>query len=226
MPVYNMPLTAIDMAETRRYAGLRGQTAFPEELLAEACSEALILSKPRGCWQVYAYDDAARTIGSPEPFYLKGEQITRHLAGATHVAVMAVTAGPKLDEAIEAHFAAGRYTAGLLLDAAGTTAVEMAADAVNQLVATQEIRRGLTAITRFSPGYGDWNIIDQPYILGLAGGEAIGIGVTASCMLLPRKSVTAVIGLVPGAKRPTLADCAGGGCKTCPQLNCLARKEN
>jgi hypothetical protein len=84
----------------------------------------------------------------------------------------------------------------------------------------------LTALTRYSPGYGDWDITDQPHILALAGGEAIDVSVTPSCMLIPRKSVTAIIGLAPGTDRPAPPNCASGGCKTCSQINCLARKEN
>jgi hypothetical protein len=226
MTVFHTPLTKIDKAETRRYAGLRGETAFPDELLEAACSEALVLAKASGCWETYHYDAASGTIHGETPVPLQGGSIVRHLKPALEVAVLAVTIGPALEEAVLAHFAAGNYTLGLLLDAAGTAAVEAAADAVNQLISDQASRRGLSSISRFSPGYGDWEITDQSCILRLSKGEKIAIGVTPSCMLLPRKSVTAVVGLRAAKGEQTTTGCKPEGCDACSQPNCPARKEN
>lgn len=221
--VFNPPLTSVDKEEARRYAGLKTAADFPEAMLAEACRRALLFASPRAVWNIYPYDAAAATIGAPSPLRLTGG-IVRHLDGAVEAAVLAVTVGPALETEAERLFAAGEYTAGLLLDAAGTTAVEMAADAADAMIADHAARRGLAARRRFSPGYGGWAVTDQPAVTALAGGEAIGLAVTASCMLVPRKSVTAVIGLAPAGSRPGDAAC-GAGCAACPQTNCLARKE-
>jgi cobalamin-dependent methionine synthase I len=43
-----------------------------------------------------------------------------------------------------------------------------------------------------SPGYGDFGLEDQPQLLELSGGAALGITVTENFMMVPRKSVTAV----------------------------------
>lgn len=226
MPIYNTPLVNIDKEETRRYAGLRGEAAFPEQLLEQACSEALVYTKPRGCWQVYPYDAKTATIIGQTLFRPVGNSIIRHLVNAVEVAILAVSIGPDLEEAAASHFAGGEYTTGLLLDAAGTTAVETTTDTVNNLIASQASRRGLTALTRFSPGYGDWDITDQPHILALAGGNQINITVTPSCMLLPRKSVTAIVGLQPSRISAPVKVCRAESCKACSLPNCSVRKEN
>jgi hypothetical protein len=224
MHTYNPWLAKIDKEEVRRYAGLRGAAAFPEPLLDNACTEALLLAQPRAVWNVYPYEDAHGVLAAPEPLRLTGSNIRRHLAGAGEAAVLAVTIGTALEEEVSKLFAAGEYTAGLLLDAAGTTAVEQAADAADGYIAAQAARRGLTAKSRFSPGYGDWPITDQPAMVALAGGGRIGLAVTPSCMLVPRKSVTAVIGLAPaGASDGTR--CAERGCGGCPRTDCIARRE-
>lgn len=224
MTVYNPRLVAIDSEETRRYAGLRDGVSFPDGLLDQACAEALLLASPGGCWQTYAYDAETSAIHSHPSVRLTGAKLARHLSAAVEVAVMAVTIGAQLETASSAHFGAGDYTAGLLLDAAGSTAVETVADAINSLIAAEAARRGLRALSRFSPGYGDWAITDQPVVLNLAGGGLIGITVTPSCMLSPRKSVTAIVGLQPAAAGHQPEVCHGEDCHTCSLVNCYARK--
>jgi hypothetical protein len=225
MPVYNTPLLTIDRAETRRYAGLRGDTQFPDDLLDQACMAAKLLAKPRGCWQIYSYCTQTATIKYGTGFTLASKSITRHLAEAVKIAVCAVTIGDDLEHAVSEHFAKGEYTAGLLLDAAGSSAVETIADAVNALIADQEAQSGYSAIRRFSPGYGDWSITDQSKILALAGADVINLSATTSCMLQPRKSVTAIIGLTATTSHQSSPNDTGGNCQACPLHSCFARKE-
>lgn len=223
MPIYNAPLLAVDKKETRRYAGLRGPDTFPEDMLDQACLSARLLAKPRGSWSIYPYCAATATIIADVPFRLAGNYIADHLSSAVEIAVMAVTIGKDPEEAITAHFAKGEYTHGLLLDAAGSAAVETIADSINTIIASQAAHRGLTAVRRYSPGYGDWQITDQRQILNLAEGQRIDVDISESCMLQPRKSVTAVVGLTPAKTPPPTAD--SGGCKACTLITCLARKE-
>lgn len=223
MSTFNPRLTKLDASEVRRYAGVRGETRFPEEMVIKACADALLLISPQTVWRIYRYDTDG-IIAGPLAFRPAGTAIARHLAGAGEVAVLAASVGPHLETEVTRLFAAGEYTAGLLLDAAGTTAVEAAADAANVLIADQAARRGLLAKCRFSPGYGDWTITDQAAIVALAGGASIGIMVTETSMLVPRKSVSAVIGLAPGSA-PHLPACRGPGCAACADIHCMARKE-
>ncbi|MDR3560974.1 MAG: methionine synthase [Negativicutes bacterium] len=226
MPSYYPPLTQINKEETRRYAGLRENATFPEEMLEQACAEALLLVKPRGCWQQYRYEASTGSILAPTPLRLVGDTILKHLAGAAEIAVIAVSIGLELEDAVASHFKAGDYTAGLLLDAAGTAAVEAAADAVNGLISAQAARQGLHSLFRYSPGYGSWDITAQPQVLSLSDGHTIDISVTPSCMLLPRKSMTAVIGLQAANTQSINTGCLPDGCKNCSQINCLSRKES
>ncbi|HWQ61773.1 MAG TPA: methionine synthase [Negativicutes bacterium] len=224
MQTFNPPLLKIDKEEARRYAGLRTETVFPEHVLDAACAEALLLVRPQAVWKIYPYAPSDGLVAGPTPLRLTGRTIHSHLAGAGEAAVLAVTIGSALEEEVSRLFAAGQYTAGLLLDAAGTAAVEQAADAADAFIADQAARRGLAPRRRFSPGYGDWPITDQPAMVALACGGQINLSVTASCMLVPRKSVTAIIGLGPAGRQAGTA-CKKAGCAACPQTDCIARKE-
>jgi hypothetical protein len=227
VPTYNPSLKNIDLNETRRYAGLVRYTNFPEQLLQEACTEAHILSQPKSSWNIYGYDSATATIFAAEPLSLIGTKVMHHLTGAAQVAVLAVTIGAALEQAVSQHFSSGNYTAGMLLDAAGTTAVESATDQAVAFIAHQSTRLGYTTNWRFSPGYGDWDISVQPHILQLAEASQINITVTNTYMLLPRKSVTAIIGLFPYQPELNLLPVHQQEipCDQCIQQHCHARKE-
>ena len=225
MPIFNTPLKSIDKAETLRYAGLRDKRSFSDELVQKACNEALLLATPKASWNIYKYDASSGTVFAAPPYKLSGENITSHLENSTEVAVIAVTIGKDLEDSLTGIFNSGQYTHGLLLDAAGTAAVEDAADTVSNLIAEQAKRNGLSAVSRFSPGYGDWDIKDQQKILQLAGGETINITVTETSMLVPRKSITAIIGLQPAPDLPQ-GNCKKTDCISCTLKNCLARKEH
>lgn len=227
MASYNVALPDISASETARYAGLRSQQDFPAQLIKDACFDAKVLAAPKAVWELYDYDCITRQIASPTPLRLEGRSITGHLAGCHKVVILAVTIGNALETRASHLFSIGSYTAGLLLDAAGTTAVEAAADKVNEFIAMQAEKEGLAAISRFSPGYGDWSICIQPKILELAGANLAGIDIAPSCMLIPRKSITAIIGLKHGSLTASGdKGCAGRRCLSCPQHSCIARKES
>lgn len=225
MQVYNAPLSEIDKKETLRYAGMNQLGQFPEDILEQACLDAQLLSTPQGIWNVYPYDSESGIIQSTPPFRLLGQSILDHLSTSVQVAIFAVTIGSPVESAISNNFSTGNYTSGLLLDAAASTAVEIVADEVNKIIASQATKYGLTSIQRFSPGYGDWNITDQPNIVTLAGGTDINITVTSSCALEPRKSVTAIIGLIPKDTPVKSINCTLDSCSKCTLKNCMARKE-
>lgn len=224
MPIYNASLLHIDVQETRRYAGLMKAKDFDDQLIEDACTEALLLAQPRGIWSSYAYDGQTQTVQDQTPFLLQGAKIGAHLAGADKVILLAATVGDAIEAAVTKHFQEGRYAYSVLLDAAATAAVEQIADAMEKTIRPQAARAGYTMRWRFSPGYGDWPLDQQPDLIRLSQAEKIGITLSSALMLVPRKSITAIIGLV----RTTLADCKqsqpAGSCSDCDKLDCPSRK--
>lgn len=224
MAIYNSTLIEIDKKETRRYAGLKG-AAFPENLIDEACLEGRLLAQPKGSWEIYAYDASAQMIQSTPPCTLKGDNIGKHLANCTKVIVLSATVGEDIEEAVTKHFSEGKYAYSTLLDAAATSAVEQIADNMEKYLAPLVAREGFAMKWRFSPGYGDWPIQQQPELLRLSNAAVINVSLTDSLMLIPRKSITAIIGLYKKT-----ADCLEKNntvkhdCSRCNKTDCPARQ--
>ncbi len=226
MPIYNPAVKPLNMSEIKRYSGLDQYTDFPAHLLDQACTESYILAQPQATWQIYNYDASTATIMGSQPLTLQAPKIIHYLSSAVQVIVIALTIGPKLENKVSTYFISGEYTSGLLLDAAGTASVEVAADQVCEFIKRQSAQQGYVTLPRFSPGYGDWDITVQPLILELANAHEINVTATDSCMLLPRKSITAVIGLTAN-QHDSNANYMyqDTTCPQCPQINCLARKD-
>lgn len=73
---------------------------------------------------------------------------------------------------------------------------------------------------RFSPGYGDFSIEYQKNIIHLLdSAKRIGLTITDSYMMSPKKSVTAVIGLSRYDR-----ECSKSGCEVCEKTNCIFRR--
>ena len=77
---------------------------------------------------------------------------------------------------------------------------------------------------RFSPGYGDWPLEQQPELIRVTKCESIGITLSESKMLVPRKSVTAIIGLYKEVKGSGETAHSPNGCAACDKLDCPSRK--
>jgi hypothetical protein len=209
-------LGRINKKEMLRYAGMRQSEELPPAAIAAALGDALLYARPAGAWEVYDYQAPALKIPSGD-YTPQSLKLCGHLRGAAKVAVLAVSIGGDIETRVDQLFAAGEYTKALLLDAAADSAVEQAADSVCAFAASSVRALGLRAGRRFSPGYGDWDIKEQPRLLELSGAARIGLSATGSFMLTPRKSITAALGfgsfMQPGQTGNACAYCENTGCR-------------
>ncbi len=223
MPIYNAPILKIDAAETRRYAGLKNAQNFDEQNISDACEDALLLLDVRGIWKIYDYDCASHIVNSEPPFEIIGASIVKHLAGCEKVACIAVTVGENIENEVSRRFTVGNYVSSVLLDAAATAAVEQAADSLEKIIAREVSKDSYKMRWRFSPGYGDWQLDNQENFFEITGACEIGMSLSAAMMLIPRKSVTAIIGLEKITSGEKIISKHKKSCATCDKLSCPSR---
>ena len=218
MPIFAPRLVNLDENEVIRYA--RAQKTN-KSLISNAVFNALIHAKPYGSYNIFNYDyKNSDVFFENKRILLQGNSIKKHLELCEKVAIIAATVGKDIDEEISAVSEKGEYTNALLLDAAATEAVEETANELQNIISREANREGYNITARFSPGYGDFPLEMQEDILKLAEGNKIGIALTPSLMLIPRKSVTAVIGFKRGNTIKT------HDCKNCDKTDCHYRKNN
>lgn len=109
---------------------------------------------------------------------------------AEKVAICVCTIGPELEQEIKNLMEKNEMTRALILDALGSEAAEEVAIQSDRILAEKAREMNLWPSKRFSPGYGKWDIKEQRYIFRLLPAADIGVRLTESCMMVPRKSVS------------------------------------
>ncbi|MBO6177793.1 MAG: methionine synthase [Selenomonadaceae bacterium] len=217
MPMFGGPLTSLNEKEVRRYARAE---KIAKEIVDRAIADAIVFAVPTGFYQIFDYDDKNGIIMfENNEVALKGKDIRKHLGACEKAAVLAVTVGDIIEEEISDASKRGDYAYSLILDAAATEAVEETANNLEKVINLNAKKEGYYLTSRFSPGYGDFPIEAQRDILTLSGGGKIGIDLTESLMLTPRKSVTAIIGFTRNCRSTNKKDC-----KNCNKKDCLYKK--
>lgn len=211
-------IRSVERAEVLRYLGYSGQEVTGElsVRIDELVARALAACRPRGCVRVFEVAGTAEKDGAPvvclagTALELRGRSIAAHLEGAVAVGVLAVTVGMGLEAELR-RLSLTDPLAHVVMDAAGTAAVERAADAAEASVVALAAERSLSAGPRFSPGYGDLPLSTQPVLLAaLDAQRLLGIALSSELIMSPAKSVTAVVGLFEGS-----APDARPGCEAC-----------
>ena len=126
---------------------------------------------------------------------------------------MAVTLGPEVDRQIPL-LSRDDMSGAVLCDACASVWADSLCDGLER-----EIERGLEdgefLTLRFSPGYGDVPMSATADLLRLLdAGRGIGVTLSQKGMMIPVKSVTALIGIAdrPQKRRRSCEDCAMKSC--------------
>jgi len=135
------------------------------------------------------------------------------LVSAQELAVLVYTIGPDLERKVSSYFARGDSTKGIVLDGVGTAAVEELAQQAHHLIDKIAARRGTKASLSLNPGIGDWDVTEQKVLFGLVRTEKIGVQLTNSCIMVPLKSESAIIGLGD----EVITEAEDSVCNHCPQ---------
>ncbi len=123
------------------------------------------------------------------------ESLEKRLKDCSEAYIFAATVGSEVDRIIRAE-AAKSGLFGLCADAAGSAAVESVCDRLNDEISAICKREGKDTKTRFSAGYGDMSLEYQREICDLLDTKKhIGVALGAGVMMMPSKSVTAIIGV-------------------------------
>jgi hypothetical protein len=137
---------------------------------------------------------------------LTGPLVTRHLSGSLRVVAVICTIGPELEEAVSKLLAEDPLYA-LALDGLGNAAVEQMAQKVCSGIADLVQAEGLQASTPLSPGNPEWPVeIGQAQIFGMFDPSQAGIRLTSGGMMIPKKSMSFVVGLGPEMSQANMCE--------------------
>ncbi|MBQ3008694.1 MAG: hypothetical protein IJD80_03800 [Oscillospiraceae bacterium] len=188
----------IDKREVLRYAGHKngdlpkGLDRLTDEII-RGCKDSLM---PKNVVRRYRIEMVENGVMlSDIGFMLQGNDIKKHLEGCDECYVMCATVGTGADGFIRTMLAMDTVR-GMLADAAATAAVESYCDMLETRLRNQLKAENRFLTWRYSPGYGDFPFIQQPDILSLLQADKYtGVTCNESCIMIPSKSVTAIMGI-------------------------------
>lgn len=169
--------------------------------------------------------------------FVSGERTDRHslvVGGQTFVpeaiivsclrnsdffAAIVASVGKELDEWIEKKRSGEDVMEAFIADALGSVIVESIVTWGLAFIENQMKDWNLGTSNSYSPGYCGWNVVEQRLFFSLLPDKFCGISLTDSCLMLPIKSVSALVGIGKDVeKRPY-------GCAICKKKDCFKRKE-
>ncbi len=179
----------IRVKDVMRYLRVRESDATMRRLLDECSKCVYEAASPRA---VYTKVDVKIKSNTVDLGFIKvkSSNLAMHLADCDEAYIIATTLGIGVDRLFEKYNRI-LQTKAAVCDATASALIESFCDYVNEFVVN-----GKDTVMRFSPGYGDFDLKYQKEILDyLDANKKIGISLTESLMMVPTKSVTAIIGI-------------------------------
>jgi hypothetical protein len=188
----------IEIKEVLRYLGHKNQVLdeSTKQLVSECVQETKGLVRANYVYRDFDILKDYNVVNLKNTnISLTGIDIYEHLKYSNRCFLMAATIGSEIDYIIR-YYEKADLTKAVIIDACATAAIEALCDEVEERVKEEALKEGFGITYRYSPGYGDLPIELQPSILNLLETQKkIGLTVSDSLILLPRKSVSAVIGI-------------------------------
>ncbi len=187
---------------------LRGQGADPDiirsrsprlvDTAEKALAEAKKLLEPEVLvkeFQVTNYQHDSLDLEGGKK--LSGALVTGHLVGACTLSIAVCTVGSKIDE-YASEVMEDDIVLGLAVDGVGSAAVEALANAVCKEIELDAAENGYQTTIPLSPGMIGWSVEEgQPLIFDLVDPTTIGVELTPYYLMVPRKSLSMIIGIGP-----------------------------
>ena len=209
-------LNAISDKEILHYLGCHEADEILNQQIQIAREKVYKLARPKIVYQIVPIHGLDNELHIP----LHGKDIKELLVTSDQVLFMAATLGNAID--IETKRLSIKDMGDMLVfDAVCNAAIETIADEFEQEQRQLFYQNNRYFTDRFSCGYGDLNInIQKAFCEALDTKRKIGLYVNESYLLMPLKSITAIIGIseLPQPKRIT-------GCQGCDRRTfCELRK--
>lgn len=209
------------LCEIYRYMGVKNPDEISESI-KKRVSELLCLAKELSAFK-YVYKKFAQITFEDDVvdlgfLKLKSQKLKNNLTGCSEGFIFAATLGMEFEKKLR-HLSDTEPADALIFQAIGTELLEDFCDNLTEDI-LKTYPENYDTKPRFSPGYGDLDIKYQKDIFRILNPEkAIGAYLTDSYMMVPSKTVTAIVGITDKPIKTKTE------CSFCEKTDCLFRKD-
>lgn len=212
--------------EVYRYLGYRNQEpdARTRELIQEVSEELLEVVSPKSVAREFHCTIGEHTVflrDETTEFVLKSKNLSYNLKNCEYVVLFAATLGHTADKLMMKYEITNMAKASIT-QAVAAELIESYCNDLQEQIRSKWEKKGYCLRPRFSPGYGDLALEYQKLFFDVLSCEKrIGLTLTDTLLMLPTKSVTALIGITKDKD-----DCNIAKCHNCTKKDCEYRDED
>ena len=178
---------------------MRMGTAAPDAELERRLDvvekQVLAAVRPASYWQLVPVSGLSERTYAVGGLRLESDGLRRVIDGCRHAFLFCATLGAGVD-ALLRRFGQTSAADLLMVQALSAALIESYCDDCEGQMAAEPAVRGESLRMRFSPGYGDLPLTVQADLLAhLDSARRIGVTLTESMLMIPSKSVSAIIGV-------------------------------
>jgi len=144
--------------------------------------------------------------------------IGKYLIGSESLIFIVATLGDVFEKLLNTFKTNNDYLEMFLSDKIASDIVEAAADRLEMIIKEKLKTESLKVTNRYSPGYCGWDVSEQKKFFSLLPFGFCGVTLSESAMMIPIKSVSAVIGIGKNVERKDYE------CSICDDEFCYKRK--
>ena len=191
------------------------------ELIREILEESETIGNIKAEYVIFdnvRFNDAEKTVEINNLVFSLRKIVYGQIKKAESIAVFLGTAGKEIGIRSRKAMKDGDLIKGYIYDVIGSEIVEAAVDRMQDELEKAMLSSSKRITNRYSPGYCDWDVIEQHKLFRLIPDNFCGIKLNESALMDPVKSVSGFIGIGKNVKHNPYT------CNLCDMKDCIYRK--
>ena len=205
------------------YGNGHGPSLSISSLIDEEIEEAYDFIEPFYFYQLMDIKRIRRprvTLENGTTISLSSEVLSWVLYPCQQAVIFVSSIGHGLEERVSQLMKEGQIVKPTILDAIGSEAAEKTACYLQETVRELATSNDAGITLRYSPGYCDWDITQQRILFDVLDPVPMEVSLSKDCLMVPRKSISGIIGLGWGEKRRLRLS----PCRFCTKQDCKNRR--
>ena len=213
--------TSLSVTTNKVYTEMGYGKVQPEEQVV-VLTESLLkeiqgIAAPECAFKLYSGTIDGETVCLDEDARFRvGAALSLLMKEAEYFALFVATAGNSFQRYQDELKKEDDMLKSYVADAIGSCIAEETGDYMESMLEKETGK--LRHTNRFSPGYCGWPLSEQKELFRLLGGNPCGIALSATCLMMPIKSISGIIGIGRNVKEKIY------GCRYCELTTCYKRQ--
>ena len=211
----------INVREALRYLGY-GRNQADEAvmgMISECVDKVRQTANPKSVYRRFPLNITDDNYIEAAGIRVKSNSLAKNLKDCSEVILFAATLGTDVDRMLNRYLKLD-ITRAAVFQAVAAAAVEGYCNEWQKKIEEEAATEGLYVRPRFSPGYGDLPLnIQSQFLSVLNTHKTIGLTLSEGDIMIPEKSVSAIMGLSHRNMK-----CSIEGCESCDKTDCAYRR--